>query len=59
MQSLTPSESLYAGFRYLWDGGALPAGASPAETVVAEILGPGGSARIFADGHIAWKNQER
>ena len=58
LQSLMPSESLYAGFRYVWTGGALPANARPTETVVAEIIGPGGKAVIFADGHSAWKNSE-
>lgn len=29
------------------------------ETVVAEILGPGGTAQIFADGHSAWKSNDQ
>lgn len=52
-----PTESLYEGFRYYWAGGELPAGIRPTETVVAEILGPGGKAQIFADGHSIWKRR--
>ena len=58
LQSLMPTEALYAGFRYVWPGGAVPVGVRPADTVVAEILGPGGCAQIFADGHSAWKNNK-
>ena len=57
LQSLMPSQFLYEGFRYVWHGGALPAGVRPTEAVVAEILGPGGVALIFADGHSAWKSR--
>lgn len=58
LQSLMPAELLYEGFRYVWKGGALPAQALSAETVIAEIAGPGGYAQIFADGHSVWKSAE-
>ena len=58
LQSFMPDETLFKGFRYVWKGGALPANVRPADTVVAEIVGPGGWAQIFADGHTTWKSSD-
>jgi hypothetical protein len=47
--------SIFDGFDYTYDGGALADIASPAETEIGYVAGPGGKAVIYADGHVKWR----
>ena len=45
------------GFTYLLPGGTeMAAIESPADTPLGYVLGPGGRAIVFADGHVTWKD---
>jgi len=56
IQPIVKSESLGDGFVYIYGGGKLTEVAKPAETVLGYVLGPGGRAEIFVDGHVVWKD---
>lgn len=43
------------GFNYQFPGGTLGSIASPADTILGTVPGPGGVAVIFADGHVVWR----
>jgi hypothetical protein len=47
--------SVLDGFNYTYPGGPLSDIASPAETVIGSMNGPGGKAIIYADGHVRWQ----
>ena len=51
----TGSSSLFDGFTYTYPGGSLADIVSPSETVLGHVAGPGGSAVIYADGHVKWE----
>jgi hypothetical protein len=48
------NESLFEGFVYTYPGGSLADIDMPAELVLGHVLGPGGRALIYADGHVKW-----
>jgi len=52
------ADSLYEGFVYTFPGGKLTDVAEPSKTMLGYILGPGGRAEIFVDGHVTWKKDE-
>ena len=45
------------GFNQLYAGGSLSGVASPAETILGTIDGPGGLVVIYIDGHVKWQPQ--
>jgi hypothetical protein len=47
--------SIFDGFNYTYPGGPLADIASPAETVIGTMNGPGGHAVIYVDGHVRWQ----
>jgi len=57
---LTPyllNSSLFQGFEYTYNGGPLTSIASPAETELGYVDGPGGQAVIYSDGHVKWRDR--
>lgn len=57
-QLLSPymkNEALFEGFVYTFGGGPLASIEKPAEQVLGHVLGPGGRALIYADGHVRWE----
>lgn len=52
------ADSLYEGFVYTFPGGKLTDVAEPSKTMLGYVLGPGGRAEIFADGHVTWKRDD-
>ncbi len=51
------TDKLFDQFNYTYSGGPLSAIASPSETVLGTVDGPGGQALIYADGHVKWQNR--
>jgi hypothetical protein len=47
---------LLNGFVMTWSGGNIGEIKNPAETELGYVTGPGGSAIIYADGHVKWKD---
>jgi hypothetical protein len=50
------SDSLFEGFTYTFGGSALADIESPSQTVLGFVIGPGGRAVVYADGHARWAN---
>jgi hypothetical protein len=55
IQPIVKSEALGDGFVYTYPGGKLSDVAKPAETLLGYVIGPGGRAEIWVDGHVTWK----
>ena len=51
------NNSVFKGFNYTYGGGKMGDIANPAETSMGHVLGPGGRAVIYADGHVKWENE--
>jgi hypothetical protein len=49
------NEGLFQNFTYTFGGGKLSDIAAPNEQVLGNVLGPGGKAIIYADGHVVWE----
>ncbi|MFI5386088.1 MAG: hypothetical protein ACHQ50_08210 [Fimbriimonadales bacterium] len=49
------NNSLLSGFVYTFGGGLATDIKEPANTIVGYILGPGGRANAYADGHVQWQ----
>jgi prepilin-type processing-associated H-X9-DG protein len=48
------SAEIFQGLNYTFAGGNLADIDSPAATILGNVAGPGGSAVVFADGHVKW-----
>ncbi|MGV3721721.1 MAG: hypothetical protein ACO1SX_12485 [Actinomycetota bacterium] len=53
---IVKSDALADGFVYTYPGGKLADVAKPSETLLGYVLGPGGRAEIWVDGHVTWKD---
>jgi hypothetical protein len=51
-------ESVMESFTYTYGGGKLADIEKPAETVLGYVLGPGGRAIVYADGHAKWQDDK-
>jgi hypothetical protein len=49
------NDALFEGFVYTFGGGPLSSIEKPAEQVLGHVMGPGGRAMIYADGHVRWE----
>jgi prepilin-type processing-associated H-X9-DG protein len=52
------NDSLMSGFVYTFGGGDMNKIEKPAETVLGYIVGPGGRAVAYVDGHVKWENDK-
>jgi hypothetical protein len=50
------NNELFRGFNYTYGGGKLSDIPNTAETILGHVLGPGGRAIIYVDGHVKWEN---
>lgn len=55
LEPYTKNPGLLNGFVYTFQGGSATGIESPAETEIGYMLGPGGRAVAYADGHVKWK----
>jgi hypothetical protein len=46
---------VFEGFTYTYSGGKLPPAPRRAQTQLGYVVGPGGRANLYADGHAEWK----
>lgn len=53
------NEAILDGLVYTYPGGKLADIDKPAETLMGYVLGPGGRANIYVDGHVKWKDDEK
>lgn len=53
----TKSASVFPGFVYSLNGGAMKDIKDPATTMMGYIPGQGGYAVVYADGHVQWKTE--
>jgi prepilin-type processing-associated H-X9-DG protein len=56
LEPYTKNTSLFNGFTYTFAGGPLSGIKEPASTEIGYVIGPGGRAIMFADGHVKWKS---
>ena len=49
---------LFEGFTYVYPGSTLADIASPSETILGFVTGPGGRAVLYADGHAKWSKEQ-
>ncbi len=52
------TNALFDGFVYTFAGGALKDIGEPSTTELGYVMGPGGRAVIFADGHVTWRSDK-
>lgn len=55
LQPYLMNDSFFHDFTYTFAGGKLSDIAAPSEQVLGHVLGPGGRALIYADGHVTWE----
>jgi hypothetical protein len=55
LRQYAKADALYEGFVYTFPGGKLSEIAEPSQTVLGYVMGPGGRAEIYVDGHVVWK----
>ncbi len=55
LEPYTKNSKLFENFTYTFAGGSMASIASPAETQIGYVTGPGGRAVIYADGHVKWQ----
>lgn len=58
LREYAKADALYEGFVYTFPGGKLADVAEPSKTLLGYVMGPGGRAEIFVDGHVVWKKDE-
>jgi prepilin-type processing-associated H-X9-DG protein len=49
------NESVFEGFNYVYPGESITQVTKPAETAMGYIVGPGGRAVVYVDGHVMWE----
>jgi prepilin-type processing-associated H-X9-DG protein len=49
------NQDLLNGFNYTFEGGSLSGISNPTDTEMGYVIGPGGRAIVYADGHAQWK----
>jgi hypothetical protein len=49
------NRSIFAGLVYTFSGGPLSSVAEPSKTMLGYVVGPGGRANVFVDGHVEWQ----
>lgn len=59
LQPYLKSAVLFEGFTYTYGGGSLADIEKPAEVPLGHVIGAGGRAVIYADGHVRWEGEGR
>lgn len=52
------NSDIFSGFVYTFPGGSMTDVKYPAETIIGYVLGPGGRANAYADGHARWQDDK-
>ncbi|MCC2672442.1 MAG: hypothetical protein K0Q72_4914, partial [Armatimonadetes bacterium] len=52
------TDALFEGFVYTYTGGKISEIPEPSKVVLGYVMGPGGRAEIWGDGHVTWKDDQ-